>query len=574
MARRRGMLLVPNPATAITPALKAVSNGTSEIDLTILPGDRTDIKSYRFDFAPTPNGPWSTLSVGTSPLLAHNGLTAGTTFYYRAQIIYSTNRTSNFSPIVLCATPGSMSGAALSASIASGNLTTSSGSQTGTPARIHPGHRFWLNNPYYPGNQQGEIAAACSTISANQFNGLGIIMTWADISDPTLTGGAQTFNIFRTNLQDVLTRVKNAQAASSQPNKKIYITLKWWQGTFYPSYFGTVASVSGTVVTIAAGVSLPSGIRMVYIGKTLYSVSSNTSTTMTLTTAPGNQAGVAFTAGRATASDGSLWPTWLSNKGNWVKAFIQPNGNSRGQLAYDLPEVWAATQEMFAGMAGVINSLDTDNRIDIVAVGDETVCATVDIAGNGICNGANYDAQLTALMKSVRTSIPDRTIWVPFNYSGENNDAVATQTIFSALQAYSRTFGYGGPDSPTFGTHGNVNAWYTTFLNVITGLSGTLGDVRDTVLRIGNTEGPGLLGAGSGYASKPTLTLQQGFDDMMTRKSIPANGSIGVHQGLGCSVMHWDYQTGMYYKTSDIVTCVNANSGFFTPLPPGNWNTN
>jgi hypothetical protein len=448
--------------------------------------------------------------------------------------------------------------------------TPSTTSGTGQRTRIHPGHRFWLNNPYYPGNQQGEIAAACSTIANNQFNGIGILMTWANISDATLTNGNQTFNIFKTNLQDVLNRVK------ATTSKKIYITLKFWQGAFYTTHSKTITSQAGNVLTDSAG-GLSAGYTQVNINNKTYTVTSSTATTLTLSVNPGNVVGASYLAGKAKAQDGSMWPAWLQNKNpGWVKCFFQTNTNSRGQLDYSNPDVWDALDEMFAGMANIVSQLDTDNRIDIIATADETISAGSDINGTPLFNGPDYDTRLIATHLKAKAAFAGRTIWCPLSYSGEQPDGPAVQNIFTSLQAaYPTGFGYGGPDSPTFGTHGNNALWYTTFLNVITGTgtAGTLGDVRDTCLRIGNTEGPGLLGAGSGWTSQPALTLQQGFDDIMTRKSIAAHGNFPAHTGLGCSVMHWNYQNTAFYKTADQVAIVNANNGFFTPLPPGNWDT-
>jgi hypothetical protein len=424
--------------------------------------------------------------------------------------------------------------------------------------RIHPGHRLWLDNPFYPGNQQGLISSACGTIAANQFNGIGIIMTWANISDAALnSSGRQTFGIFQTNLQDVLNRVK------ATTSKKIYITLKFWQGAFYSTHSGNTTSVSGNTITDSAGLG-SGGWTQCSIGGATYTVTSSTTTTATLAGYSGG--GGSYLLGAARANDGSMWPAWLINKGNWVKTFFQTNTNSRGQLNYDIAGVFPALIEMFQGMANVISALDTDNRIDIIAIADESISATVDIHGNGVMNGSNYDAGFVTLGQAVKTAMPNRTLWMPLSYTAVGG-APSMQSSFTQMQSSSSGVGYGGPDTPTFGVHGAVSKWYTTFLDVITGVEGTLGDVRDSCLRIGNTEGPG------GLTSSSPNTLQKTFNDIMTRQAIPANGSIPAHQGLGCSVMHWDLQTRFFYKTSDIVSVVNANSGFFTPLPSGNWDT-
>ena len=270
-----------------------------------------------------------------------------------------------------------------------------------------------------------------------------------------------------------------------------------------------------------------------------------------------------------------MWPAWLQSKSPaWVKAFFQTNTNSRGQLDYDNVNVWNALQEMFVGMASVINQLDTDNRIDIIATADESIAAVVDINGLAVCDQTNYNTRFANLHLNIKPYFLTRTIWCPASYGAGTADASAMQSLYSTLQAaYPTGFGYGGPDTPLFGVHGNVHSWYTTFLNVITGLTGSLGDVRDTILRIGNTEGPGI-GAGTGTNCPPALgAFQNIWNDVMTRISIAATAGRDAHSGMGCSVMHWDYQTRFCMKTSDIVTLVNANNGAFTPLPPGNWDT-
>jgi hypothetical protein len=392
-------------------------------------------------------------------------------------------------------------------------------------------------------------------------------MPWAAISDPTLdSNGKQTFNIFQTNLQDVLTRVK------ATTSKKIYITLKFWQGSFYSTHSGTTTSVSGSTITDTAGFG-STGWTQCDIGGHTYAVSASTTTTATLTGYAGG--GGSYLLGKAKVNDASMWPAWLNGKNPaWVKAFFQTNTNARGQLDYDNINVWNAIQEMFLGMSQIIDTLDTDNRIDLIATGDESIAAVSDINGLPICNQTNYNSRFEALHLAIKPSYMDRTIWCPLSYGAGTADAAAMQSIFTNLQAaYPTGFGYGGPDTPLFGVHGNPSSWFTTFLNVLTGVTGTLGDVRDTCLRIGNTEGPGI-GAGTGTNCPPALgAFQNIYNDVMTRINIPLTGGRPAHTGMGCSVMHWVYATRFCMKAADMVTLVNANNGSFTPLPPGNWDT-
>jgi len=438
----------------------------------------------------------------------------------------------------------------------------------GSP-RIHPGHRFWLDNQFWPGNQSAALNAVLPIVSnlTNKFNGVGVLFTWANVSDPALTNGKQTFNLFRSNLTDILGRLR------AITTKKIYLTVKMFTQAFYQTSSGTTTSVSGNTFTDTTA-AFGTGWTQCNIGGHTHTVVSSTATTVTLADAVGAGAGASYLLGKAKVNDTSFWPAWLVAKSPvWVDAFFQTNTNSRGQLDYDNVAVWTAMTEMFQGMAQIINELDTDNRIDIVATMDESIAASSDINNVGIINAANYNTKFTQLHLDVKAAFPTRTIWCPLSYLPGTEVPAQISTLQTLQAAYPTGFGYGGPDTPLFGVHGDPTEWFTTFLDIITGITGTLGDVRDNYLRIGNTEGPGL-GAGTGQNCPPALgTAQNIFNDVMTRQNIAATGGRSAHSGMGCSVMHWVYATRFCLQYTDEITVVNANNGSFTPLPPGSWDT-
>lgn len=456
----------------------------------------------------------------------------------------------------------------------SNQVTGTTSGATGA-ARIHPGAGFNLDNPFYPGNQQGIVNSTANTItSATGFNRMTVNFTWSNISDPALDGsGKQTFNIFRTNLSDVLTRLR------SHTTKKIYLTVKFWQGAFYKTFFGTIQSVSGNTFTTTSAISPTSGWTSCLVGSTFHTVVSTTSTTVTLANAVGAGAGASIELGQQKTSDTSYWPAWVNSKSPaWVKAFFQTNSNARGQLDYDNPDVFTAQLEMVKGMVDAIRDLDTDNRVDILAYGDESTIETNSIGQGTVANYANYNTKFDQLMVAIKNYMPERTLWIPWNYMADGGGTTALDAMVTSVQNMRTNFpqlgwGGGGPDTPLFGVHGTPTAWYTTFLQVITGNVGTLGDIRGQILLIGNTEGPGL-GTGSNFATCPTtLTYQTMFNDIMTNALVPASGGRPAHNGLNSSIMHWIIATRFCMQPSDMTAIVAANGGSFGPLPPGNWDT-
>lgn len=390
--------------------------------------------------------------------------------------------------------------------------------------RIHPGHRYWYNNPIWNPNgggaQRTPFINSLSTIGNvnNFFNGVQIIMTWADMSDATLTNGAQTFNTFRGYLNDIYTQLR------SVTTKKLYLTLKLWTGQF----------------------------------------SSNPITTVNT----------------------QYFPQWMASKSpSWVKFFQQPSGPFRAQLDFDNPSVWSTMQELASGVANVINQVDTDRRLDIIGMqNDESVVADVSVnPTTTILNADNYNSMYLQYHLNIKPFFLGRVLWLNLNYMAGTNANTSMQSIMQQMQAAypNGGIGYGGPDPPVYGVHGKgsdgtTNHWWSTFQEIATGNSGTLGDIRDTLLRISNCEGAGM-GTGSGFAGcpPPEGSGQAFFDDTMTRKAnlptVPFN-SIGPHSGFGSQVMHWNQSTACL-STSAILSLVNANSGFTTPLPPGNWDT-
>lgn len=446
----------------------------------------------------------------------------------------------------------------------------------GNGTKIHPGHGFWLDNhDAWPGTQSSQLNIVLPVIgnTANLFNRVAIIMPWVSISDSTLTSGAQTFTQFRTTLADILGRLR------AVTSKKIYLTLKFWQGAFPSQQSGTIASVAGSTATLtpASGSSVGTGWLQCNTGGSLKPVTAISGNSVTITGSWG-AVGSTYYLGKMKMPDSSYWPAWMPT--NWMKLFFQTNTNAREQLDYDNVAIWNALDEMWAGVFQAIHDLDTDNRVDIVATGDESIAAVVDINGHGICDQTNYNTRFINMHLTMAANTNYKgLIWCPASYMAGTADASANQTLITTLQnAYPAKFGYGGPDTPLFGVHGNVNAWYTTFLNVITGLTGTLGDIRDTVFLVGNTEGPGI-GAGTGANCPPPLgtssnnNFQAIWNDVMTRLAIPVSGSRPAHTGLGCQIMHWVYATRFCMKSSDMISLVNSNNGGTNKLPPGNWDT-
>jgi len=446
----------------------------------------------------------------------------------------------------------------------------------GNGTKIHPGHGFWFDNhDAWPGNQSTQLNVALPTIAntANLFNRVVIIFPWVSISDATLTSGAQTFVNFRSYLSDILGRLR------AITSKKIYLTIKFWQGAFPSQQSGTIASVAGSTATLTPNgtTSVGSGWLQCNTGGSLKPVTAISGNNVTITGSWG-AVGSTYYLGKMKMPDSSYWPAWMPT--NWMKLFFQTNSNAREQLDYDNVAIWNALDEMWAGVLQAVHDLDTDNRVDIIATGDESIAAVVDINGHAICDQTNYNTRFINMHLTMAANTNYKgLIWCPASYMAGTADASANQTLVTTLQnAYPAKFGYGGPDTPLFGVHGNVNAWYTTFLNVLTGLTGTLGDIRDTVFLIGNTEGPGI-GAGTGANCPPPLgtstnnNFQAIWNDVMTRIAIPASGSRPAHTGLGCQVMIWVYATRFCMKYTDMISLVNSNNGGTNKLPPGNWDT-
>jgi hypothetical protein len=421
-----------------------------------------------------------------------------------------------------------------------------------------------MDNQFFPGNQVSTLQSAIATIAnpANACNRVNINFTWSAISDSTLTSGAQTFNTFSSNLTTVLNILR------AHTEKKVYLSCKFWQGAFYSTHSGTTTSVSGNTITDTNGFG-STGWTFCNIGGHTYTVTSSTSTTATLSGFSGGNG--SYLLGKQRAADTSYWPAWMPT--SWINTFFQTNTNARAQLDSDNPSTWAAMQEMFIGMANVINTLDTDNRIDLIATADESIAANVDINGASIQNDANYQAQYTQLHLNIEPAFAPRMIWSPSSYFATNEVAGLT-SMYQALTARGNRFGHGGPDTPLFGVHGTATAWYTTFLQLITGNVGSLGDIRDQVFRIGNSEGPGL-GTGSSFANcpPPLSTAQATYVDACTRNAVPAVGSRPAHTGMGCNIMIWPWQQRFCLQSSDLITMINNNGGATGALPPGNWDT-
>jgi len=431
--------------------------------------------------------------------------------------------------------------------------------------RIHPGHGFHMDNQFFPGNQVSTLQAAIATIAnpANACNRVNINFTWSAISDAALTNGKQTFTTFRNNLTTVLNILRG------QTQKKVYLSCKLWQGAFYSTHSGSTTSVSGSTITDSAGFG-STGWTYCNIGNRTYPVTSSTTTTATLSGYSGG--GGSYLLGKQKQVDGSYWPAWMP--ASWINTFFQTNTNARAQLDSDNPAMWAAKQEMYIGVAQAISDLDTDNRIDLFATADESIDANVDINGGSIQSDSNYQAQLIACHQAIQPYFAPRMVWCPASYLA-TNEVPGLTALYQQLQAFSSNgFGYGGPDTPLFGVHGTATNWYTTFLQLITGNVGTLGDIRDNVFKIGNSEGPGL-GTGSSYANcpPPLSTAQATYVDACTRNAVPAVGSRPAHTGMGCQIMIWPWQSRFCLKSSDLITVINANNGAVGALPAGNWDT-
>jgi len=431
--------------------------------------------------------------------------------------------------------------------------------------RIHPGHGFHMDNQFFPGNQVSTLQSAISSIAnpVNKVNRVNINFTWSAISDSALTGGKQTFNTFRNNLTTILNILR------AQTQKKVYLSCKFWQGAFYATHSGTTTSVSGNTITDSAGFG-STGWTFCNIGGHTYPVSSSTTTTATLTGFSGGNGN--YLLGKQKAVDASYWPAWMPS--SWINTFFQTNTNARAQLDSDNAAMWAAKQEMYLGAFDVIQQLDTDNRIDLFATADESIDANVDINGASIQNDTNYQTKFIALHIALRQAFAPRMVWCPASYFA-TNEVPGLTALYQQLEAADPGgFGYGGPDTPLFGVHGTSTAWYTTFLQLIAGNVGSLGDIRDQVFKIGNSEGPGL-GTGSSFANcpPPLSTAQATFVDACTRNSVPAVGARPAHTGMGCQIMIWPWQQRFCLKSSDLLTVINANNGAVGALPPGSWDT-
>jgi len=462
----------------------------------------------------------------------------------------------------------------------SGPVTGTTQSATGTLPKFHPGHGAWFNNPFYTispqSNQRADFNSNLGIIAntSNFFNRVKIIFTWANISDPTLTGGAQTFNIFRTNLTDVLTTLR------ARTTKKIYLDVEFWQGAFYSTFIGNATSVSGNTITLTTGFgSVGTGGKICSCGGNTRNVLSSTSTTITLDGSPGIGADGQFVLSTAKVNDTAMWPSWvISASPAMVQVFIQPNTAGRGQLANDNPVVWSRLQEMYTGMLDVIDSLDTDIRVDRLMTADESETANVDINGKPICSAANYISQFKTLHLNLAANMSSRTVrrtlWAPMSYypsDGGTQEIDGLQDFYTSMNsAYPSGILYGGPDPACYGTHSTQ--WANTFQNLIAGVSGSLGDIRDSANTTNNCEGQGM-GTGSNFSGcpPPSGSNQAFFDDTMTRKSLTTHGA---HTGYGAKSMIWNFQTSICLNTTSITALVNANSGFVTPLVnPSLWDT-
>lgn len=403
------------------------------------------------------------------------------------------------------------------------NATTQAG--TGTSTLIHPGHRGWMDGFTYSSagggtNQRNQLVATLPTLAnvSNLFNGFEVCLTPANISDGTLDGsGNQTFATGRANILDILTLAK------SVTTKKLYITLKAINGVFANT--------------------LPTTINRAY------------------------------------------FPNWMPQ--SWVKDFEQSNGALRQQLDFDNLSIWSALSETAAGLFQLVYELDTDNRIDIICpFNDESVVGNVDSNGNTILNAANYNTQYGLFYQACKPQLPDRALWNTMSYfpPGDATAITAMQSQMQAAMAANPNGGvaFSGPDPTIFGTHGGPTGWSTTAQNIMTGVSGTMGDIRGNPgwLLIGHCEGSGM-GGGSNFAScpPPAGSNQMFFDECMRRNSYPqilnSDGSVkrGAFTGFGNSVMHWNFTTFLCMTQTAIISLVNSNSGYLTPLPAGNWNT-
>lgn len=164
--------IIPNPAGVPSPVLSANAQGISQINLFATWSMRSDVLNYRIDFAPTANGPWSTLIVQSPPpnangslTAAHNGLAAGTTLFYRALVTYRSGRQSNFCTPISASTSGSLLGSAQSLSSASAIL-TSQGVTGGAHIKWvgHTGH--WMNNNHPVSKGEAIAGLAASPVNS------------------------------------------------------------------------------------------------------------------------------------------------------------------------------------------------------------------------------------------------------------------------------------------------------------------------------------------------------------------------------------------------------------------------
>lgn len=167
-------LLVPAPLGFNSgPALQATSPSTTEIDLTAFVG-RTDVTAWQFERAPAAAGPWTIVIKQTSPIVADNGLTPGTNFFYRARALFATGRWSNYSAVIVAQTG------------------TPVGPQ-GTTVKWNPGHYVASFTNIHPDTVYGgALVSEMSLLSNSYLKGYRPQATWAalDAGPVSLTASA------------------------------------------------------------------------------------------------------------------------------------------------------------------------------------------------------------------------------------------------------------------------------------------------------------------------------------------------------------------------------------------------
>lgn len=539
-----------------TPGLSASVVNSTTINLFASFVSPPPAASYLFESAPSASGPFVPLASGPSSTTVASGLSPLTTYYFQVKVQVTDGRFSSYSPIVfkttlgqVPATPTGISatgvsqteidvswnavsgatsyhiyrdGAALAFDTASpfqdtglspstthtytvaAINATGEGSQGigdpgttlspvigGTATKFISGVGWWGDNQYWPGNQQGALNLHMSNWVKDDFTKIIMVALPAGSLETSRGNYTVGFNI----IDGLLARIRGATFSDGVTPKKMGLIVKWWQ--------------------------------------TFFNDSSLTST--------------------------SDWSQYMVDN-KWITAFFDPNSNQRTQLKWDIDDVWTAIQARDKAYGDRYNN---DPNFLAWGVGDESEAVDTAFTASGqkgqftVINGQNYNDKYLAHSLAIKPHWANTFVYIPYNFlpAGNSDETTQmTQHIRTQQAAFPGGYLYGGPDPATqHNIHGNTGgAWITTFQNLVTGRTGTLGNMAGSLPLISHTEGLGERNA--------AVTPTQIYDD-----------AINIYKAQMYTITTADYNVWKY--ADQVATFQSRNNGKTAPLPPGNWIT-